>query len=324
MKRIMHKLNRETSAIGMGCWAIGGEWTLGGSQVGWGKTDDAESIRALEAAYDNGIRLFDTAANYGVGLSEQLVGQALKGRRQNCIISTKFGFCLEPGNKSVCNYGERMETADVIRHLKKDCEASLRRLGTDYIDIYFFHIWDYDRKLAEELVPVLEELVSEGKIRSFGWSTDSPELADLWTKSSGYSSVQFNFNVAAPAESMTDLIEKKGLNGLNRGPLAMGFLTGKYSMDSKFPDTDVRNEEWVREGFRKPVMAKIDQLKEVLTSGGRTAAQGALAWIWAKSANTFPIPGIRTVKQAEENAKAMDFGPLGEALMNQIDEIMGR
>ena len=324
MNRMMNKLNKETSAVGMGCWAIGGEWTLAGGQTGWGKTDDAESLKAIEAAYDNGIRLFDTAATYGVGHSEKLVGKALKGKRENCIISTKFGFCQEPEKKNVRYYGSRMETSDVISNLKKDCETSLEHLGTDYIDIYFFHIWDYDKKLAEELVPVLEELVSEGKIRSFGWSTDSVELADLWTRSEGYSSVQINFNIAAPSDDMISFVEKNRLNALNRGPLAMGFLTGKYNDDSKFSETDVRNAEWVMEGFRKPVLSRMDQLKEVLTSDGRTSAQGALAWIWAKSGRTFPIPGIRTVKQAVENARAMEFGPLNKAEMSQIEEIMGR
>ncbi len=324
MKRMMNKLNKETSAVGMGCWAIGGEWTLDNEQVGWGKTDDAESLKAIEAAYENGIRLFDTAATYGVGHSERLVGKALKGKRESCLISTKFGFCLEPEKKNVKNYGDDMTKADVISHLKKDCEESLKRLGTDYIDIYFFHIWDYDKNLAAELVPVLEELVAEGKIRSFGWSTDSVELAGLWAGSDGYSSVQINFNIAAPSEEMIGFIEQNKLDALNRGPLAMGFLTGKYNADSKFAQTDVRNAEWVQEGFRKPVLSRMDQLKEVLTSSGRTAAQGALAWIWAKSGHTFPIPGIRTVKQAVENARAMEFGPLNELEMNQIEEIMGR
>ena len=322
MKRTMHALGTESSALGMGCWAIGGEWTLAGSPSGWGKSDDGESLAAIEAAYDNGIRLFDTAANYGVGLSEELVGKALKGKRDDCVISTKFGFKLEPETKSVSNYGESMQTADVKKYLKRDCEASLKRLGTDYIDVFFFHIWEYDKALAEELVPALEDLVSEGKIRSFGWSTDSVDLASLWTKSGGFSSVQFNFNVAAPADDMLNFIDEHCLNGFNRGPLAMGFLTGKYDASSSFGENDTRRSDWVVEGFRKPVLAKIDRLKEVLGSGGRTPAQGALAWIWAKSPHVFPIPGIRTVGQAVENAKAMEFGPLGESEMKQIAEIM--
>ncbi|MBN2509050.1 MAG: aldo/keto reductase [Spirochaetales bacterium] len=323
MNREMHVLKRTTSALGMGCWAVGGEWTIFGAPAGWGKTDDAESIRAIEAAYDSGIRLFDTAANYGVGLSEELLGKALGGKRRECVISTKFGFKLEHESKNVSTYGERMETSDVKTHIKRDCEESLKRLKTDYIDVYFFHIWDYDKTLAQELVRVLEDLVSEGKIRSFGWSTDDVELASLWTKSAGYSSVQFNLNVSFAADEMLGLIDREGLNGFNRAPLAMGFLTGKYNQDSVFSATDNRNSEWVKDTFRKPVLSRIDSLKEVLTSGGRTLAQGSLSWIWAKSPNTFPIPGIRTEAQAKENARAMEFGPFSDAHMRQIDEILG-
>lgn len=324
MKRIMGKSGIETSAMGMGCWAIGGEWDLWGNPAGWGKSDDKESVRAIEAAYDNGITLFDTAATYGVGHSEKLVGKALKGKRENCIISTKFGFNLDIDNKNVINYGDKMETADVISHLKADCEASLKRLDTDYIDLFLFHIWDYDKVLATEMLPVLEELVDEGKIKSYGWSTNDTSLAELWLPGKGYTAVMNELHVASDDPATLSFCKENNIAALNKAPLAMGFLTGKYNANSKFPAGDVRDGEWARDTFQKPISAKLDDLRDVLTSEGRTLAQGALAWIWAKSPFTIPTPGIRTIKQAIENGNAMQFGPLKESELNQIEEIMGR
>lgn len=323
MKRTITKIGKKTSALGMGCWAIGGEWDLMGAPAGWGKTDDKESIKTIEAAYESGVRLFDTAATYGAGLSERLVGKALKGKKENCTIVTKFGFKQDEKNRTVGIYGDKMETSDVISNLKKDCETSLKRLGMDYIDVYLFHIWDYDKNMALELQPVLEELVKEGKIKSYGWSTDDTSLINLWKDSKNFSSVMNDYNVAYETRDVINLCEENALISLNKGPLAMGFLTGKYNLNTKFADSDVRNAEWV-DRFRVPVMDKLDLLKEVLTSDGRTLAQGSLAWIWAKSKNTIPTPGMRTVKQAIENAKAMEFGPLTESQLSQVEEIMGR
>jgi aryl-alcohol dehydrogenase-like predicted oxidoreductase len=165
----------------MGCWAIGGEWDFLGSPAGWGATDDAESLRALQAAYDAGVRVFDTAANYGAGLSERLVGQVLRPCRDQCIITTKFGYKVDEDAKSVSTYGDE-STSDVVRHLQDDCESSLRRLGIDYVDVYFFHINRYDLELAFGVRERLERLVEQGKIRYYGWSTDDVASARLFSE----------------------------------------------------------------------------------------------------------------------------------------------
>lgn len=324
MIRKIEKIQAETSALGMGCWAIGGLWNIHGTPAGWGETDDNESIKAIEAAYEHGIRVFDTAANYGLGHSEKLLGKALQGNRHNCIISSKFGFKLDAEQMNVECYGSEMETSRVIEHLREDCENTLKRLNTDYLDVYFFHIWDYQKDLAMELVPELEKLVDLGKIRSYGWSTDSTELAELWIKERGFSAVQMNLNIAAPAPEMLKLCETNQVAAFNRGPLAMGFLSGKYTAESTFSKSDIRTSDWVQEAFKKPVLEKMSDLREVLTSGGRSLVQGALAWNWAVSPSTLPIPGIRTPAQAVENAKAMEMGPLSESELNQVEEIMGR
>lgn len=321
MNRKISKLNVETSSLGMGCWAIGGEWNFCGTPAGWGKTDNAESLRTLDAAYANGIRVFDTAATYGTGLSEELVGKALKNKRDKCIISSKIGYKLITGSKDVEIY---QNPKDVISNLKSDTDSCLRRLNMDYIDILFLHVGDYDKLYADELMYAMERLTDDGKIRSYGWSTDSVDLAKLWEKGENYSAVQINYNITVDAKDMKQLAESADLSLFNRGPLAMGYLTGKYNKDSTFSETDVRNAQWVQDMMKTPVLNKLDNLREVLTSNGRTLTQGALAWIWSSNRRMLPIPGIRTVKQAEENAGAMEFGPLTESEFDQVEEIMGR
>jgi aryl-alcohol dehydrogenase-like predicted oxidoreductase len=114
------------------------------------------------------------------------------------------------------------------------------------------------------------------------------------------------------------------LASINRGPLAMGMLTGKYDRNSKWATNDVRNNEWFKGAFQDRVMDNLDAIRDILTSNGRTLAQGALAWLWGRSDKTIPIPGVRTVKQAEENAGAMAFGPLNPDQMHEIERLLGR
>jgi aryl-alcohol dehydrogenase-like predicted oxidoreductase len=320
----------KTSAVGMGCWAVGGEWMLLGSPAGWGKTDDAESVKAIQAAYANGIRFFDTAANYGAGHSERLLARALKGFAGDYTISTKFGFKVNEQKKEVSNYGE-MRTAAVIPHLEEDCDASLKRLHKDCIDLYFFHIWDYDLDMALELRGALEDLVKKGKIRYYGWSTDDLDSVKLFADGEHCAAIQHNLNIMYGREQgmqtaeIIKEIEDHNLAGVNRAPLAMGFLTGKYTGGSTFSPTDVRgkNDEWINTAFRKPSLANLGKVREILTSNGRTLAQGALAWILARSRVCIPIPGIRTAGQAEENAAAMEKEPLTPAQMEEIESILG-
>src|SRR5215212_7777589 len=177
LKRTLGKSKLEVSALGMGCWAIGGPWDWAdpGKErfpVGWGDTDDNESIRGLHAALDMGVNFFDTAANYGAGHSEVLLGRALKDKRDKVVIATKFGHIVNEEKKTV--YGDADQ---IIKNVRTDVENSLRRLQTDVIDIYQLHEGGYDPKLALELQSVLEELVSAGKIRWYGWSTDVVDSA---------------------------------------------------------------------------------------------------------------------------------------------------
>lgn len=318
--RTLGRSNIQVSPLGMGCWAIGGEWRFLDIEGGWGKVDDAESIRTVQQALDSGINFFDTAANYGTGHSEDILGKALAGKRDQAVIATKFGFAVDEAGKHVQFYDDQ---AKVIQNLRMECERSLRHLNIDTIDLYQLHVWDYPTQLVPAVLDELEALVQEGKIRYYGWSTDDAEAARIFAQGAHCVAIQHDLNVVKHNPAMLALCEELNLASVNRSPLARGALTGKYNANTTFGATDVRNDDWSHQTFFVPVFERLDALRDVLTSGGRTLAQGALAWIWGRSETTVPIPGIRTVQQATENAGAMDFGPLTADQMRQIDAILG-
>lgn len=324
LKRVLGKSELEVSALGMGCWAIGGPWTWDqpGEEpypAGWGSTDDEESIRAVHAAIDLGVNLYDTAANYGAGHSEVVLGRALKGKRDTVVIATKFGHIVNEEKKTV--YGD---SALIMKNVRSDVENSLRRLQTDYIDIYQLHDGGYNPKLAVELRGILEELVSSGKIRWYGWSTDLADNARVFAVGEHCTSIQFRLNAIYDNTDMRKLCADFDLAGINKDPLNRGVLTGKFNTGSKFPDNDIRS----RADFSSPEFAKrlqlVDELRDILTSNGRTMAQGALAYIWALDDRMVPIPGFKSVKQVEDNARAMELGPLTEAQVKEVRSIVGK
>ena len=329
MKRTLGRSGIEVSAVGMGCWAIGGPWQSAGAQVGWGVVDDAESTRAIHAALDLGANFFDTAAGYGAGHSERILGAALRGRRDQVVIATKFGQEVDEAAKKVVAYGETEEDGDVAGHVRANLENSLRRLDTDHIDVFLLHVWGLklDRALATR--DVLEELVAEGKVRTYGWSTDRPDAVEAFSTLPGCGVVEQELNVLTGSAEVLAVAERLNLASINRAPLGMGVLTGKITPETRFADNDIRsNVEWfggIKDGRASQAwLDALGSIREILTSDGRTLAQGALAWIWGRSPNTVPIPGFRTVAQAEENARAMEFGPLTPTQMAEIDRILGR
>jgi aryl-alcohol dehydrogenase-like predicted oxidoreductase len=327
--RTLGRSGIEVSALGMGCWAIGGPWTLNGSPAGWSRVDDNESMRAIQRALDMGVNFFDTAANYGAGHSERLLGKAFKDRRSQVVIATKFGYQVDEAAKEVWHYDEKEEQSDVASRMRADVEKSLRRLDTDYIDVYQLHVWGLTVERALEARDVLEELVKEGKIRTYGWSTDRTEAVKAFSTSPNCSVVQQQLSVLDGDMTLLALCEERNLASINRGPLGMGLLSGKFAPDSSFKEDDVRKHADWHPGFQngRPTQAWLDALdaiRAVLTSDGRTLAQGALAWIWGRSEKTIPIPGFKTVKHVEENCQAMQFGPLTPEQMGEIDRILGR
>jgi aryl-alcohol dehydrogenase-like predicted oxidoreductase len=324
LKRILGKSKLEVSALGMGCWAIGGPWTWAqpGSEsfpAGWGNTDDDESIRAIHAALELGVNFFDTAANYGAGHSEVVLGNALKGKRDNVVIATKFGHIVNEEKKTV--YGDN---AQILKNVRADVENSLRRLQTDFIDIYQLHAGDYDPKLSLELQVILEELVAAGKIRWYGWSTDVVDSARTFASGAHCTSIQFRLNAIYDNVEMRKVCADFDLAGINKDPLNKGVLTGKFNTTTSFPGNDIRS----RENFSNPETVKrlkiVDDIRDILTSDGRTMAQGALAYIWALDERMVPIPGFKSVKQVQDNAGALELGPLTEAQAQEIQSVVGK
>jgi aryl-alcohol dehydrogenase-like predicted oxidoreductase len=283
--------------------------------------DDDESVAALRAAFEQGIAFFDTAANYGAGHAERIVARAFAGKRDEVVIATKFGYRVDETGRRVTEY----ETdGEVIDRLAADCESSLRRLDTEVIDLYQFHINQFPVEAASAVRDTLEEFVDAGKIRYYGWSTDNPAGARVFAEGDHCVAVQNNMNVVHDAPEILAVCDEFDLASLCRGPLGMGLLTGKYSKDTVFRADDVRSADWVKNGFQGPIMESLPAIRAVLTGGGRTLAQGALAWLWSRSDRTIPIPGVRHVGQVHENARAMAFGPLTEAQMAEIEKLIQR
>jgi aryl-alcohol dehydrogenase-like predicted oxidoreductase len=323
LKRKLGRSAIEVSALGMGCWAIGGPFWSGETALGWGEVDDNESVHAIHRALDLGVNFFDTANVYGAGHSERVLGHALAGRRTEVVIATKFNSVFDESTRQVTGSDP---SPDGIR---KACEDSLRRLGTDYIDLYQFHDNGFPAREAQPVRDTLEELVEEGKIHAYGWSTDFPGGAEFFAQGEHCTAIQLQLNVFESNPEVLAICEQYNLAAINRGPLAMGVLTDKYTAASRPSADDVRgvkNPEWMKyfkDGRpNRTFLEKRDAVQDILTSGGRTVAQGALAWLWARSPNTIPIPGFRTVAQVEENCRAMEFGLLTPGEMDEIDAIL--
>lgn len=315
----------EVSALGMGCWAIGGPFWAGDEPHGWGEVDDAESIRAIHRALERGVTFFDTADVYGAGHSERVLGQALAGRRRDVVIASKFSEMFDEATRQIKGYSAEPD------YIRKACEASLRRLNTDYIDLYQFHDNGYPAEKAAPVRETLEALVKAGKIRAYGWSTDYPDRAEVFARGPKCATIQLQLNVLEDNPAVLAVCEKFDLAAINRGPLAMGLLTGKYTAATRPGADDVRGEkspdwlEYFKGGKPNPEwLAKVQAVREILTSGGRSLSQGAIGWLWARSEKTIPIPGFRTVSQVEENTRALQFGPLSSAQFAEIERIMGR
>lgn len=323
LKRKLGRSGIEVSAIGMGCWAIGGPFWHGDNPQGWGQVDDKESIRALQRALELGVNFYDTANVYGAGHSERVLARAFEGKRDQVVIATKFNAVFNEETRQVT--GSDASPAGI----RRACEESLQRLNTDYIDLYQFHDNGYPADQAEPVLVTLEELVREGKIRFYGWSSDFADRAEVFAKGEHCTSIQLQLNVLDDNPAVIRVCEMHNLAAINRGPLAMGLLSGKYAASTKPAADDVRGEkspEWMtyfKNG--KPsqeYLKNVSSVREILISNGRTLPQGALAWLWARSKQTIPIPGFRTVKQVEENCGALQFGPLTNDQFNEIEGIL--
>lgn len=317
--RTLGRSGIEVSPLGMGCWAIGGPLWHQGEEHGWGAVDDDESIRAIHAALELGVTFFDTADQYGCGHSERVLGRALAARQENVVVATKFGHVF---NEETREFTHRDANPEYVR---RACEDSLRRLGRDVIDLYQFHLAAWDIEESKRTQEVLEQLATEGKIKYYGWSTDDPERAASWLDGPHYTAVQQGYSLFGGNRETLTVCEENNLASILRGPLAMGLLTGKFGKDFQIPDGDVRR---IWNGDMRPnietMIEKTAELRGVLTHDGRTLAQAAIGWLWAYSPNMIPIPGFKSVAQVEDNAAALEKGPLSPEQMAEVDRILGR
>lgn len=319
--RILGKSGIEVSALGLGGWAIGGAMSSGDQPLGYAGVNDGAARAGIRAGVDRGVTLFDTADAYGAGHSERLLGEVLHGE-PHVRVATKFGNTIDEDTRQLTGVDV---TPDYVRAA---VAASLRRLRRDQIDLYQLHHCDVSPAQADDLVAVLEDLVSEGSIGWWGVSTDDAATARLFASAPHCTAMQLELNVFDDNPDMLTMCAEHDLAALCRSPLAMGLLGGRYTATSTLPREDVRGKQpdwlrWFTNGRPDPgYAAALETVRDVLTAGGRTLAQGALGWIWARDGHTIPVPGFRDSRQVEENAGALSFGPLSENRYQTVREAL--
>jgi aryl-alcohol dehydrogenase-like predicted oxidoreductase len=295
----------ELPIVTFGAWAIGGLF--------WGGSDDKDAIRAMQTAFDQGIDAIDTAPIYGCGHSETLVGQAVKGRRDKVRILTKCGlrwddktgeffFTIKATNGTDVSVYKNLKAAS-IQH---ECEQSLRRLGIEVIDLYQVH-WPSASASAEETMGALSELKEQGKIREIGvCNYDTRQLLEA-SRSTVLVSDQIKYNLLERAIEADPLpyCRQHQVGVICYSPMAMGLLSGRVTMDRKFPPTDVRSQEtWCQPANRRRVLDALERIKPIAEAHHATLAQLTVAWTLARAGVTTALVGARTAKQVEENVGA--------------------
>ena len=287
----------DVSRIGLGTMGMSAAYTGAGS-------DDAESIRTIHRALDLGVTFIDTAEVYGPHTNEQLVGRALKGRRDEVVIGTKFGFMSNTGRSGLDSSAENVRLA---------VEGSLERLGTDYIDLYYQHRVDPDTPI-EETVGAMAELVAQGKVRHLGLSEAGPTTIRRANAVHPITALQSEYSLWTrdPEDGVLDVCRELGIGFVPYSPLGHGMLTGAIRSLDELDDSDWRktNPRFMGENFQKNLRI-VEEVEAVARELGATPAQVAIAWLLAQGDDVAPIPGTKRVARLEENVAADQHRAVG-------------
>ena len=299
----------EVSRIGLGTM------TMAGTYTSEGRLDNAESIRTVHRALDLGVTHIDTAEVYGPFLSEEIVGEAVKGRRDEVVIATKFGLVSHSGGGP----GVADSTA---ANVKAAVEGSLKRLGTDRIDLYYQHRVDPHTPI-EETAQAVADLIAEGKVLHFGLSEAAPETIRRAHAVQPVTALQTEYSLwTRDVETgILPLLRQLGIGFVPYSPLGHGLLTGQIRTVDDFADDDWRktNPRFTGENFRRN-LAIVDEVTAIGAEIGATPAQTALAWLLTRGDDIAPIPGTRRVARVEENTAA-DSIELSPAQLDRLDSL---
>jgi aryl-alcohol dehydrogenase-like predicted oxidoreductase len=288
-------LDIKPSCIGFGGWPLGGH--------GWGKGSSPEIIKAVHKAIDCGVNFFDTAPIYGLGHSEELLGKALGSKRKDVIIATKVGLTWKKG-KTFQKF-----TDSSPANISREIGESLKRLNTDYIDLYQIHWPDPNTPIVDTL-SAMEKLKNSGKIRCIGCCNFPLQLLMEWLKYGEINTIQIRYNLI-DSEAETDLLafcKENGIGVLTHSSIAQGLLSGKYDTNSKFGANDhrSRDEHFQGEAFLKNLEV-LKRVKFIAQKLSKTPTQIALRWVLQNPCVTTAFVGIKSVVQIEENVVASDF-----------------
>jgi len=308
--RLLGSTGLKVSDIGFGAWGIGG---LTEGATSYGATNDAESKRALLAAYEHGVTFYDSSDVYGYGHSEELIGEVFRGKRHEIILATKVGFLK--------HRGPQVFTAE---HMRKSVEGSLRRLRTDYIDLYQLH--SPPLEIVEnngDILNTLQALHKEGKIRAYGMSVKSPEHGLIAVNKWGYKALQVNLNLTdlrADENGLLELCEREDVGVIARTPLCFGLLTGRYKEGTSFDKRDHRST-WSAEQIKTWVKATDLFMKALQNQHDQSPAQICLRFCLSYPAVATVIPGMLKVAEVDDNIVSSDLGALSEQEMQTVKNI---
>jgi len=291
----------KVSEISFGAWAIGGAW---------GEVSDEESLGALNQAIDSGINFLDTADVYGPYKNEELVGRAIKGKRERVVLATKFGIVRDPSNPNIRGVNGKAD------YVKKSCEESLKRLGVEHIDLYYQHRVDPNTPI-EETVGALAELVKEGKIRYIGLSEAAVGTVRRAVKVHPIAALQTEYSLWSrdPEDEILATCRELGIGFVAYSPLGRGFLTGQFKTFEDLATDDYRrfSPRFQGENFQKN-LDLVKKVEEIAREKRCQPSQLALAWVLAQGEDIVPIPGTKRRKYLEENALAVDLKLTAEDL----------